>query len=399
MSTPAHQRIDGIDFWRGFVLLTIFVNHAPQNVVAYITHHNFGFSDGAEAFVFLSGMSVALAYGRRFMEGQIGRSIRAIFRRLLTLYWVQMAVAILGMLFLIAAAHVVDSDDLTDDDDRQAVLDDPVRTVIGMFGLTHQLGFFNILPLYIVLLFGTPALLALARIDRRLMLAASGALYLLTRHFSLALPNWPLDLGWFFNPLAWQLIFCIGLFFGLGLKKDKLPYDRVLFIVCLLYLAGSLLLITDLFGFVPDLWDNVRAHVAHDKNSLAWVRLVHFLAITYAIYYSGLTGLLRTTKVYEPLALMGRHSLPVFATGAFLTLVGEAIMETGIEDFAGQFIIVVGGTIIQYWVARYFEARALAKAKAANVAEPTLAEPTPAPAPASVEPSLQPQQSATRVAV
>lgn len=399
MTTPAHQRIDGIDFWRGFVLLTIFVNHAPQNVVAYITHHNFGFSDGAEAFVFLSGMSVALAYGRRFLDGQVARSVRAIFRRMLTLYWVQMAVAILGMLFLIGAAHVLDSDDLTDDDDRQAVLDDPVRTVIGMFALSHQLGFFNILPLYIVLLFLTPGLLALARIDRRLMLVVSGAVYLVTRQFSLALPVWPTDIGWFFNPLAWQFIFTIGLYFGIGLKKDQIPYDRLLFIVCVVYLVGSLVLITDVFGFAPDLWDNVRAHVAHDKNSLSWVRLVHFLAITYAIYYSGLTDLLRTTKVYAPLALLGRHSLPVFATGAFLTLVGEAIMETGIEDFAGQFIIVVGGTIIQYWVARYFEARTLAKAKVKTGLVPAPSEAAPAAVPRSVEPELQPQENATRVAV
>ena len=46
-------------------------------------------------------------------------------------------------------------------EDRQAVLDDPVRTVIGMFALTHQLGFFNILPLLAVALSGVPGVVAL----------------------------------------------------------------------------------------------------------------------------------------------------------------------------------------------------------------------------------------------
>src|SRR5205085_10134257 len=103
----APNRIDGIDFWRGFVLLTIFINHAPANLLSHFTHHNYGFSDGAEGFVFLSGLSVALAYGRRFLDGQVARSVTAIFRRALTLYWVQIAVSILGILFLVAASGVL----------------------------------------------------------------------------------------------------------------------------------------------------------------------------------------------------------------------------------------------------------------------------------------------------
>src|SRR5690606_22420091 len=55
-----NQRIDSIDFWRGIVLLSIFINHIPGNVFEYLTHKNIGLSDAAEAFVFLSGVSVAL---------------------------------------------------------------------------------------------------------------------------------------------------------------------------------------------------------------------------------------------------------------------------------------------------------------------------------------------------
>jgi hypothetical protein len=365
MAVPAQQRIDGIDFWRGFVLITIFVNHAPTNIVSYFTHHNFGFSDGAEAFVFLSGLSVALAYGRRFLDGQFARSIRATYRRALTLYWVQLAVSLGSIAFLVGAAYVLGSDDLTDENDREAILNDPLRAIPAMFVLAHQVGFFNILPLYIVFLLATPALLALARVDRRLMLVASGALYLAVRQYSLQIPTWPLEGYWYFNPLAWQFVFTIGLYFGLGLNKDVVPRDRILFAVCVAYLAGSLFVIMNGFGLWPDLWEYMRSHVEHDKTSLSWIRLVHFLALTYVIYCSGLTGLLRTTPVFAPLALMGRHSLPVFATGAFMTVVGEAIVETEIPDFLAQFIIITGGIIVQYWVARYFEARVLAKKAAA----------------------------------
>ena len=55
MAAPA-KRIDGIDFWRGFALLTIFIDHMPESIFQHVTQKNFGFSDAAELFVFLSGV-------------------------------------------------------------------------------------------------------------------------------------------------------------------------------------------------------------------------------------------------------------------------------------------------------------------------------------------------------
>jgi hypothetical protein len=364
MSASAPGRIDGIDFWRGFVLVTIFVNHAPSNLAAFFTHHNFGFSDGAEAFVFLSGLSVALAYGSKFLDGRIAQAIRGMYRRALTLYGVQIAISLAGIVFLVVAAFVLDSDDLTDEPDRAEVIAHPIRAIASMLVLTHQVGFFNILPIYIVFLLAAPAFLALARVDRRLMLLASGALYLLVRYFSFNVPVWPLEGSWFFNPLAWQLIFVIGLYFGLGLRRETVPYNRALFITCVGFLLVSLLVITNALGTWPELWGHARDHIAHDKTGLSAIRLLHFLAIAYVIYHSGLTNLMRTTPLFAPLALMGRHSLPVFAAGEFLTLVGEAITETEIPDFLSQIIIVVGGIAIQFWIARYYEARALRRSQA-----------------------------------
>src|SRR6266853_3501877 len=80
MAAPA-KRIDGIDFWRGLALLMIFIDHVPENVFQHVTQKNFGFSDAAELFVFLSGVSVALAYGTRFFEGETVGAVRAVLRR------------------------------------------------------------------------------------------------------------------------------------------------------------------------------------------------------------------------------------------------------------------------------------------------------------------------------
>ena len=60
---PVMQRDARIDVIRGLALLVIFINHMPGNVVAGYMPHNFGFSDGADAFVLLAGVSATLAYG------------------------------------------------------------------------------------------------------------------------------------------------------------------------------------------------------------------------------------------------------------------------------------------------------------------------------------------------
>ena len=184
-------RIDAIDFWRGFALLTIFADHMPYSVLAHVTHRNFGLSDAAEAFVFLSGMSAALAYGPRFLEGRILAGLRAVGRRLLTLYGVQILLSLLALGIVMLVAFLVD-DNVMEDEDR-LVLSNPARGVLTILGLAHQIDYSNILPLYIALLFATPGLIMLARLDGRLMLTASATVYLLSRACSLNIPTWPAE--------------------------------------------------------------------------------------------------------------------------------------------------------------------------------------------------------------
>src|SRR5262249_27368028 len=227
----AGRRVDAIDFWRGFALLTIFIDHMPDNIFQHITLRNFGLSDAAELFVFLSGASVALAYGTRFFRGERRAAIKAIFRRALTLYWVQVLTSLIVIGLFAGAALYCDNDDLVEDADRNLVVSSPLTGISAMLVLLHQLGNVNILPLYIVLLLIAPVLLGLARLNDWLMLLVSAALYAAVRMFEINLPNWPLPGGWYFNPFAWQLIFAIGLFVGRRIKGGGISYDRTLFVL------------------------------------------------------------------------------------------------------------------------------------------------------------------------
>ncbi|GGO57580.1 OpgC protein [Roseovarius pacificus] len=67
-----------LDFFRGLCLVTIYGNHLPGTVYEHLTSRNFGLSDAAEGFVFMSGCAVALAFSsgsmRQMNEGLSARS-------------------------------------------------------------------------------------------------------------------------------------------------------------------------------------------------------------------------------------------------------------------------------------------------------------------------------------
>src|SRR5712664_799898 len=69
-----------IDACRGIALWWIFLDHIPNNIGSWLTPRNYGFSDAAEVFMFISGVTCALAYGKAWRcegwTGVIGRTLR-----------------------------------------------------------------------------------------------------------------------------------------------------------------------------------------------------------------------------------------------------------------------------------------------------------------------------------
>src|SRR5262245_11373822 len=81
-SDPIAQKRDlRLDFFRGLALWLIFIDHVPNNIVGWVTVRNYGFSDAAEIFIFISGYSAAIAYSRVMRErGFLIASIRILKR-------------------------------------------------------------------------------------------------------------------------------------------------------------------------------------------------------------------------------------------------------------------------------------------------------------------------------
>ena len=57
-----------LDLFRGLANWAIFLDHIPNNLVNWITTRNYGFSDAADIFVFISGYTAAFVYARPMRE-------------------------------------------------------------------------------------------------------------------------------------------------------------------------------------------------------------------------------------------------------------------------------------------------------------------------------------------
>ncbi|MER0239532.1 OpgC domain-containing protein [Fulvimarina sp. MAC8] len=355
---PATSRDNRIDFWRGVALIMIFINHVPGNFWERYTSRNFGFSDAAELFVFLAGFAAAFAYGRPFLAGQkLFATVKAL-RRAGTLLLVQMTLTVLAIGLFAWAALAFGEGELMRRMNLAALSDEPLEAYFGLASFGHQFGYLNILPMYIALLIMAPVHLWLASISRELMLGSAIALWAASWAFYLNIPAFPNPGGWFFNPIAWQVIFAAGLYGGLrkASGKPSVPYKPWLLGLALAYL---------LFAFVTTrygLWfliyglDPLPPAIASlDKTFAAVPRVLHVLALAYvfanAASHSPFANIDRSNIV----AAMGRHSLPVFAFGTMLSLICQVIKFGREQEFFFDTGLLLAGLALQFALVLWLE--------------------------------------------
>jgi hypothetical protein len=355
------NRIGGVDFARGVVLVAIMIDHVPGNLLEALTPRNFALSDSAEAFVFLSGVSVGLAYYRRSLVSGFTSVARSCLSRAARIYGVHVAltasaVVIFGICYALSGLPGV-----IEPHGRAVVLQEPLQGALGVVLLTHQLGYFNILPLYVVLMAVSPLILALARIEPLLALLAASGAYLAARMFNLHLSNWPEPGAWFLNPFAWQLIFTLGVVAAIRWREAPLPRSQSVWVLCFALTAAGALVVTDGLSLVPGLHDRVFAELDVTKQNLGAARLVNFLALAYLVATSPYLNALARTGPGLALQALGRHSLVVFAASSVLSAFGQAgaAAWTGDAELAkwlemGYTLACIGGL---FALARYLEWR------------------------------------------
>jgi hypothetical protein len=211
------------------------------------------------------------------------------------------------------------------------LFENTASSFIGMVLLGHQLGYFNILPMYMVLLFAMPAIMALAMHGLVPLLTASVALWIAAGTFALDFPNYPTHGGWYFNPFAWQILLVGGFALGMAWRRKlslKLPAWLVVIAVGYVLLA-AVVRVNQLWAYFPALplppliW-------GFEKGYVALPRLLHGLALLVILLGTPLWALLGRIPASSPFHAMGRNALAVFCWGEILCLVATiARLELG----------------------------------------------------------------------
>jgi hypothetical protein len=360
---------NAVDFWRGFALITIFIDHIPGLIYARYTLINFSISDAADLFVFLAGWSL------RLMADGGGRSMPTrdvmlrLFGRALELYAAQVLITMLAIAMLAVAATEFGNPLLLQWHNAAAVFNDPVPTHIGLAVLTHQLGYFDILPLYVVLMLMAPFFALIDRLAPQITLPLSLILYVCVLTFRLTLPTWPVDGTWFFNPLAWQLVFVLGFTMAradVGVGRFTRRHIVPLRVIAVPIVILGLLVAR--FDWWPDPTHvpSPKLFFIADKTYVTPIRLIQFLALVAvgSILFRYIRGLANVAWLRHLvlgliglLAMLGRNSLYVFCIGSLLSLSGQIVRFYYRGSVGIDTAVVISGIVIMAFTAWLAESR------------------------------------------
>jgi hypothetical protein len=321
-----------IDFFRGLTLYTVLIDHIERNPVAGFTFHRFGFSDGAEAFIFLSGISCGIAYSNLLERRGWPAVMAALARRATWIYFFYVVTSAATILFVwLIQDPLRAADALTGD--RFAFAENPYSAMWSAALLTKQPSLPGILVLYLPLtLAALPLFLAVTRLSSALALFVSCAIWLLPQLKLLAADQSSL-LFPYFNPIAWQFLFCIGMSFGMRHRSDKsIPVSRCN--TWHLVAAWTIVVFGLLWCLYPVVAKRAGWHLdwyrslemdGYSKYNLSMLRLIHFLSVSsiVAAYVSPRAGFLRWGN--ECIIKAGRNSLEVFSLGTFLSVLGSVV--------------------------------------------------------------------------
>jgi hypothetical protein len=320
-----------IDACRGIALWWILLDHIPNNIGSWLTLRNYGFSDASEVFMFLSGVTCAMAYGRaRRAEGWSG-----VTRRSLRRAWDIYSAFLLLTIACAIMVYLAGPDRLADESNMRVLLEYPGAALAHAAILQYRPVNMDILPMFVAyhVLFA-PLLWLLLRVPN-MTLGASLLLYALVHVFGWTVPAWP-NKVWFFNPLAWQLLIVLGAYWvveGKGLWQ--LATSRSAQLLAVLYLAFSLSIALSLrIKYVESLVPQTLTHLLFpmDKSNLSPLRVLHFLALAVlATRFAPHAWRWPSTPVMRAAMRCGQNSLPIFCLGVLLAL-GSQVALLEISD-------------------------------------------------------------------
>ncbi len=371
-----------LDFYRGLAMFIIFIAHTPSNWFSNWIPARFGLSDATEIFVFCSGMASAIAFGRTYDRRGWCLGTARISFRVWQIYWAHIATFMLTAMMLAAIDEYGSFDKVYIGTlNLWKFFAEPQPQLVGFFTLTYVPNFFDILPMYMMILVMVPFVMALSRVNLWLVAAVLGALWFFAQGrileaiglgaLQLELPAEPWsDRPWFFNPFGWQLVF----FTGFALMRGWIPAPPVntglivlaaVILVAGLFVSSAAIRLMHLDWVAP--WRSAN-QIWIGKTDFGILRYIHFLALAYLGWvvagpqgrYLVATGTSALASVWRGFVRLvtkvGQQSLAVFLVsivlsrfaGFILDLTGTAAAPVVLVNFAG-FALLLATAYLAGW--------------------------------------------------
>jgi hypothetical protein len=346
-----------LDLFRGIGLWMIFLDHIPHDVVSWLTLRNYGFSDAAEFFVFISGYLAGFIYGPIIKAGHFLAALKRLWRRAMEMYVAHI------MLFLIFTAQIArtvrkfDNPLYEDEFNVHNFLLHPDVLIGQALTLRYKPVNLDVLPLYITLIATAPFVLWAMVRRPNLTLLGSVILYALARSFDWNLASYPPGTTWYFNPFAWQLMFVFAAWCGSGGAANLWPIiqSRAALVVAILWMAFAFLIVMSwhiafLDAMVPK-W-MIKLIYPIDKTDLDMLRFTHFLAIALIVSrYIPHDWAALKYRWLQPVIMCGRHSLAIFCFGVFLSFAAHWILMQYTRGVWEQLVVSAAGIVIMIAIA------------------------------------------------
>jgi hypothetical protein len=373
-----------LDAIRGLMLVWITLTHLPTGASNYV-NQPFGFISAAEGFIFLSALFTGRIYSRMAEREGYGSMTKKLWLRTLRIYGYH--ALLLAFVFLVAIP-------IASRGNRPGLhnlldfyfMAGGQRAVTEAALLIYRPPLLDILPMYIIFLAFTSAALLLARkIGWKPILWTAFMFWGLAqfgfRNFEhefmmrIIPTRIPLNEMGSFDLWAWQLLWIVGIWFGVRWAKNDLPVEswarKVIIPAVAVVIAFFVMRRAISHGYSLGVIESL-----FDKWHLGPLRLVNFA--------SGATVLLYFQRFLKPLAIrplvmMGQSSLQVFCAHllfcfAGLTLMGNAAMLSGWRQAA----MLVATFTAMLIVAKIFS-KAEAKQDSQTQPQPAFDQQTPAP--------------------
>ena len=356
---PSKGRDLRLDLFRGLANWAIFLNHMPDNAVNWITTRNFGFSDAADLFVFISGYTATFVYARMILDRGFIVGATRLFKRVWQLYVAHIVLFVMYIAAIALAAQRFNNSEIIHEFNVAGLISNPIESLSQGLLLKLKPVNLDVLPLYIVLMALLPPVLWLMLRKPDLAMIASLVLYFASRQFDWNLPSYP-DGVWYFNPLAWQLLFLFGgwcALGGLGGMHSAIMRSKGLLYLAVAYLALACVMTMARrfpdFGILLPKW-LFDAFYPNDKTNLAPSRFLHFFAIAYVITrFMPKDWPALEWKMFAPAIKCGQQSLAVFCVGTLLSFIGHFTLLLSSGSLLAQILVSAAGITMMTLVAYY----------------------------------------------